>query len=98
VTIASGIRVPASRADAVVLRALKESRGAAAAVSDEEIIAAFREFARGAGIFACPEGAAAWAGTKKLLEAGTISPSSRIVVFNTAGGARYRFLLDPYKS
>jgi len=98
VTIASGIRVPASRADAIILRALRESRGAAAAVSDDEIIAAVRELARDAGIFACPEGAAAWAGTKKLLEAGTISPSSRIVVFNTAGGARYRFLLDPFKS
>ena len=98
VTIASGIRVPASRADAVILRAIRESRGAAVAVSDAEIVAAVRELARGAGIFACPEGAAAWAGTKKLLEAGTISPSSRIVVFNTAGGARYRFLLDPYKA
>jgi threonine synthase len=96
-TIASGIRVPGSRADALILRALRESGGAAAAVSDAEIVDGVRELARARGLFASPEGAAAYAGLKALARQGTISPSSRVVVVNTAGGARYRFLLDPYE-
>ena len=43
VTIASGIRVPSSRADALILQALRESGGTARSVTDEEIMAAVRE-------------------------------------------------------
>lgn len=97
VTVAAGIRVPASRADRLILRALRESGGAAVAVPDAEIMAAVGEIASSEGIFPAPEGAAAWAGCKALVRSGTIDPSSRIVVVNTAGGARYRFLLDDYE-
>lgn len=97
-TIASGIRVPSSRADMLILRALRESGGAAVAVSDDEIRSAAGEIARSLGVFASPEGAAAFAGLKRLIAEDTVSPSSRIAVVNTAGGARYRFLLDPYSS
>lgn len=98
VTAASGIRVPSSRADMLILKAVRESRGAAVSVTDDEIMLAVREIALALGIFPSPEGAAAWAGLKDLVRAGTVSPSSRIVIINTAGGARYRFLLDPFKS
>jgi threonine synthase len=94
VTIASGIRVPSTRADGLILRALRESGGAAVAVTDEEILAGVKEIARSLGIFPSPEGAAAWAGLKRLVRTQTVSPSARIVIVNTAGGARYRFLLD----
>ena len=93
VTIASGLRVPSTRADRLILRALGESGGAAVAVTDEEIMAAVREIARTLGVFPSPEGAATWAGLKRLVHEETVSPSSRIVMINTAGGARYRFLL-----
>ena len=96
-TVASGIRVPGSRADALILRAIRESGGAAAAVSDADILDGVRELGRAHGLFVSPEGAAAYAGLKRLAREGTISPSSRVVVVNTAGGARYRFLLDPYE-
>ncbi len=95
-TIASGIRVPGSRADMMILRALGESGGAAVAVSEAEIVDAVREIARALGIFASPEGAAAYAGLKRLAREERVSPSSRVVVVNTAGGARYRFLLDGF--
>ena len=98
VTAASGIRVPSSRADMLILKAVRESGGAAVSVTDDEIMLAVREIALVLGIFPSPEGAAAWAGLKDLVRAGTVSPSSRIVIINTAGGARYRFLLDPFKS
>ncbi len=97
VTVASGIRVPASRADRLILHALRESGGAAVAVTDEEIIAAVGEISATEGIFPSPEGAATWAGLGALVEKGTIDPASRIIIVNTAGGERYRFLLDRFR-
>jgi threonine synthase len=97
VTVASGIRVPASRADRLILQALRESGGAAVAVPDEDIIAAVGEISANEGIFPSPEGAATWAGLRALIKAGTIDPASRIIIVNTAGGERYRFLLDGYR-
>jgi threonine synthase len=98
ITAASGIRVPSSRADTLILRAVRESAGAAVSVSDEEIMGAVREIAVTVGVFASPEGAASWAGLKRLVGQGTVNPSSRIVIVNTAGGVRYRFLLDSLKT
>ncbi|MDD4858513.1 MAG: threonine synthase [Candidatus Krumholzibacteria bacterium] len=93
-TIASGIRVPSSRADMLILKALRESAGAAVSVEDGEIMAAVKEIAGTLGVFSSPEGAAAWAGLKRLVRTEAVSPSARIVIVNTAGGARYRFLLE----
>lgn len=95
-TCASGICVPSSRADRLILEALRESGGAAVAVSDEQIIEAVAEISRLAGVFPSPEGAATWAGLKGLVSRGTINPAGRIVLVNTAGGARYRFLFDSF--
>jgi threonine synthase len=72
-TLAAGLRVPAPFADRLILRALRESRGTAVAVGDEEILAAQRELARLEGIFAAPEGAAAVAALRYLL-AGSVQP------------------------
>jgi threonine synthase len=94
VTIASGIRVPGSRADRQVLRALYETGGTAVAVSDKSIIDAAYAMARGAGIFPSPEGAATLAGLVKLTAAGTIGPEDPVVIVNTADWTRYRFMLE----
>jgi threonine synthase len=95
-TIATGIRVPATRADRLILAALRESDGAAVAVDDDEIIDAVGEVAALTGIFPSPEGAATWAGLKELVRIGRIDPASQIVLVNTAGGARYPFLYDRF--
>jgi threonine synthase len=92
-TIASGIRVPASRADRQLMKALKETGGAAVAVSDRAILESAFAMARCSGIFPAPEGAATLAGLQKLTEAGTIGPDDTVVLFNTADWTRYRFLL-----
>jgi len=97
VTIASGIRVPSSRADALILRSLRESGGTAVSVGDPEIVEAVGEISRATGVFPSPEGAATWAGLKRLVRENTVSPSARIVIVNTAGGARYRFQLASRK-
>ena len=88
-TIASGLRVPKSFADQLILHDLRESNGNAVAVSDESIIEAQKYLAYKEGIFAAPEGAATLAGLQKLIREGWISPNERIVLFNTGTGLKY---------
>jgi threonine synthase len=88
-TIASGLRVPKSFADALILNDLRESRGTAVAVSDEAILEAQRQLGRLEGIFAAPEGAATLAALKELLNQKWIDPAERVVLFNTGSGLKY---------
>ncbi len=88
-TIASGLRVPKSFADQLILENLRESKGNAVAVSDEAIIEAQKHLAYKEGIFAAPEGAATLAGLQQLLDRGWIDRDERIVLFNTGTGLKY---------
>ena len=88
-TVAPGIRVPAPFADDLILRALRESGGAAVAIRDASIVPAMRELARSEGIDACPEGAATLAGLRRLLADGAIARDERIVLFNTGSGLKH---------
>ena len=89
-TVAAGLRVPGPLGDRLMLRALRESRGGAAAVSDEALTAAAREMQTVEGIDAAPEGGAALAGAVTLLHRGLITAEERVVVFNTGAGWLYR--------
>ncbi len=93
-TLASGLRVPKSFADALILEDLRESNGIAVAVSDASILEAQRELGRMEGIFAAPEGAATLAGLKALVHQGWVRPDERIVLFNTGSGLKYLDQLD----
>ena len=88
-TLASGLRVPRSFADRLILQTLRESQGTALAVSDSEIGTAQTRLARSEGIFAAPEGAATLAALEKLLVSGWIQPGERVVLLNTATGLKY---------
>jgi threonine synthase len=88
-TIASGLRVPKSFADQIILRDLRDSHGNAVAVSDEEIILAQKQLAANEGIFAAPEGAATLAALLHLKESGWVKPDEWIVIFNTGTGLKY---------
>lgn len=88
-TLASGLRVPKSFADQVILDDLKESNGNAVAVSDEKIREAQKLLAFKEGVFAAPEGAATLAGLQKLVEQKWVQPDERIVLFNTGTGLKY---------
>jgi threonine synthase len=68
---------------------LRESRGLAIAVSDEEIIQAQKEMARLEGIFAAPEGAATLAALPHLYGRGWIRPDEKVVLLNTGSGLKY---------
>jgi threonine synthase len=88
-TLASGLRVPKSFADQLILKSLRESDGNAVAVSDEAILAAQQRLAATEGIFAAPEGAATLAGLIELANQGWVKPGERIVLFNTGTGLKY---------
>jgi threonine synthase len=87
-TIAPGIRVPAAIADYLILDAIRDSHGTAVSVPDDDILAAMGEMARLEGVFAAPEGAAGYAGYKKLLAQGQLDPAESVVIFNTGAGLK----------
>lgn len=84
-----GLRVPKPYADRLILRTLRESGGTAVAVSDEDAHRAQADLAREEGVHACPEGAAALAGLRKLIDDGLVGQDERIVLFNTGSGLKY---------
>lgn len=88
-TIASGLRVPKSFADRLILRSLYASQGTAIAVSDQDIRTAQMRLAALEGIFAAPEGAATLAGLLPLIRSGWVKPDERIIIFNTGTGLKY---------
>jgi threonine synthase len=88
-TIASGLRVPKSFADALILRDLRESHGTAVAVSDDDILKAQSQLGKAEGIFSAPEGAATLVAYQKLLDQNWIAPHERVVLFNTGSGLKY---------
>ena len=88
-TAASGLRVPAPFADALILRALRETGGTAVAVSEDEMLDAMLSLTRASGSFACPEGGATLAAFAALRARGELDARSRVVLFNTGSGLKY---------
>ncbi len=88
-TLASGLRVPKSFADRLILKTLRDSRGTAVAVSDQAILQAQRRMAEQEGVFAAPEGAATLAALEKLVQSGWVRADERILLFNTGSGLKY---------
>lgn len=87
-TLAPGIRVPVAIADYLMLDAMRASGGTGVLVFDQEILDAIYEIARLEGIFSAPEGAATYAGYKKLIVSGFLKPEDKVVLFNTGSGLK----------
>ena len=88
-TIASGLRVPKSFADHLILEDIYESKGIAVSVSDESILESQHQMGSMEGIFSAPEGAATLAALKGLVKSGWVEAQERIVLFNTGSGLKY---------
>jgi threonine synthase len=88
-TVASGLRVPKAIGDFLMLNILRESKGGAIAVDDDEMIRTVREVGSHEGLFVAPEGAACFAALKKLCASGKIDIGERVVIFNTGSGIKY---------
>ena len=86
-TEAAGLRVPSTLADRIVLTAIRETRGAAVAVSEDAMRVSAQNLAAFEGISACLEGAATLAGLRRLFDDGVITGDDRVVLVNT-GTAR----------
>jgi threonine synthase len=96
-TFASGIRVPKPFGDFLILQVLRESRGFAMAVSDEDIYAALQEVSRDEGVFMCPEGAAGWEAVKRLRKRGWIGDRETVVLLNTGAGVKYIDIISQFE-
>jgi threonine synthase len=88
-TIADGLRVPAAVGDFLILKAIRESKGIAVSVSDEDILGCTNQIGRTQGIFAAPEGGATLAAFIKLRSSGWIKDNEKVVLFNTGSGHKY---------
>jgi threonine synthase len=88
-TVASGLRVPGPLGDQLMLRMLRQTKGTALTVTDDEMLQAGRELASLEGIFAAPEGAATVIAARKLAASGWIKPEETVVLFNTGTGYKY---------
>ena len=87
-TVATAIRIgdPASWTMAIAAR--DESGGRIDAVTDDEILAAYRDLARLEGIFCEPASAASVAGVSKAAAAGEIDPDATVVCVLTGHGLK----------
>ena len=88
-TVATGIRVPSAVGDFLILRAVRDSGGAAIAVDEQAILEAVEDAARDDGMLLCPEGGAVLAAWRQALEKGLIAREERVVLFNCANGNKY---------
>ncbi len=90
-THAAGLRVPGPLGDRLILKAVKESRGDAVAITEDDIRANTAWIGRETGIDAAPEGGCAVAVLKQMAADKRIHADAEVVVFNTGSGASYRF-------
>ncbi len=88
-TTASGLRVPRSLGDFLILRSVRDSGGTAIAVSDEQMAESAAEIGAREGIDACPEGGACLAALKILRRDGKVKRGDSVVLFNTGTGLKY---------
>ena len=88
-TYASGLRVPGAVGDFLILRAVRESGGAAVAIADRDMADWVGFLGQDTGVFACPEGGAVAAAVPALLEMGALDPDAEVVLFNTGSGLKY---------
>jgi threonine synthase len=70
------------------LAALRESKGAAVTVGNEELLAAQRQAATAEGLFVELSSAMAIAGARKLAAAGSLHPDQRVVLLITSSGLK----------
>ncbi len=87
-TIATAIRIGKPASGGLALAARDESGGLIDAVSDEQILAAYRDLARLEGLFCEPASAASVAGVRAAVAAGRVDPEATIVAVLTGLGLK----------
>jgi len=88
-TYAAGLRVPGAVGDFLILRAIRESGGAAVAIPDQDMYDWVQALGKDTGIFAAPEGGAVAAAVPALISMGALGREEEVVLFNTGSGLKY---------
>ena len=92
-TLAAGIRVPSALGDFLVLDAVRSSGGTCLTVTDDELLATWKQLSKTEGVLICPEGAAAVLAAKRIKEQGLVGADDAVLVLNTGAGMKYTELL-----
>jgi len=87
-TIAKSLAIGNPADGYYALKTIEESRGSAAAATDEEIVEGMKLLARTEGIFAETAGGVVIAGLRRLVERGTIKADDLTVAFVTGNGLK----------
>lgn len=87
-TVADSISVDLPRDGKAAVKAVKESKGTGILVSDQSILRSILTIARGAGVFAEPAGATAYAGLEKMRAEGTVTADETVVCLVTGNGLK----------
>ncbi|AFL88545.1 threonine synthase [Terriglobus roseus DSM 18391] len=93
-TLASGLRVPKPYGDYIILDVVRQSGGTVISQTDDQIFESIQDWGKNEGILLSPEGAAATAAYDRLIETEFLSPSDRVVIFNTGTGNKYTDVLN----
>jgi threonine synthase len=87
-TLATAIRIGNPVNASKALRAVRETGGALASVSDEAILDAQRRMAATEGLFVEPASAAPLAGLKRMVDEGTVARTESVVLVATGNGLK----------
>ena len=87
-TMADSISVSVPRDGEAAVKALKESKGFAVSVTDDEILAAMRDTARRESVFGEPAGVASVAGLRKATAQGMVKSGEKVVALITGNGLK----------
>ena len=87
-TIADSISADLPRDGVRAVRAVRETSGAYLTVTDDEILAAIPELARGEAIFSEPAASATYAGLKKAVKQGLVKSDETVVCMLTGNGLK----------
>ncbi|MCX5800175.1 MAG: threonine synthase [Candidatus Eisenbacteria bacterium] len=87
-TVADSISADLPRDGVRAVRAVRETGGAYLTVTDDEILAAIPELARGEAIFSEPAASTAYAGLKKAVKQGLVKSDETVVCMLTGNGLK----------
>ncbi|MCX5796042.1 MAG: threonine synthase [Elusimicrobia bacterium] len=87
-TLADSISVSVPRDGEAAVKALRESKGFAVSVTDDEILAALRDTARRESVFGEPAGVTSVAGLRKAAGLGLVKRDERVVALITGNGLK----------
>ncbi|MBI4861060.1 MAG: threonine synthase [Candidatus Riflebacteria bacterium] len=87
-TVADSISVSLPRDGDAAVQAIRESDGFGITVSDDAILAAIGEVARGSGVFGEPAAVTSWAGLKAATARGLVKSEWHVVMLITGNGLK----------